>query len=426
MTMAFNNLFKLFTGSGLKKRTWQDICSDVLRLKDDAMVLKLADEILLRYQNFTDEEKLDFFQFLLTEFGADQAMITTTIDAYLADPSPNQLQQLNLATRPSRRKFFEILNMCTAGMRSLLEMRVTASRLAREYPELAAIDGDLEILLRNWFNRGLLTLQRIDWHTPAFVLEKLIEYEAVHEITGWDDLRMRVSRGRRCYAFFHPVLPGEPIIFVQVALTNGMVSNIAELIGETAVSANESDADTAIFYSISNCQVGLRGIAFGDMLIKQVTDLITAESPFIKSFATLSPVPGFAKWVDRILARDDDADQVAKLEQLKEADWSTDQSEIKQWLLPLCAQYLTSTDDVGRPLNSVARFHLRNGARLERICWQGHVATHGIEESYGLLVNYVYDLASVTKNHESYVYDEVVVTSSSVKQLAKKAGNASS
>jgi len=234
---------------------------------------------------------------------------------------------------------------------------------------------------------------------------------------------MRVSRGRRCYAFFHPVLPGEPIIFVQVALTNGLVSNIAELIGETAVCANESEADTAIFYSISNCQVGLRGIAFGDMLIKQVTDLITAESPFIKSFATLSPIPGFAKWVDGTLARDDDAAQAVKL---KEADWSTDQSDIKQWLLPLCAQYLTSTDDVGRPLNSVARFHLRNGARLERICWQGHVATHGIEESYGLLANYVYDLASVTKNHESYVYDEVVVTSSSVKQLAKKAGNASS
>lgn len=419
--MAFGNLIKLFTGTGLKKRTWQDICADVLRLKDDAMVLKLADEILLRYESFDDEEKLEFFQFLLTEFGADKDAIAIAIDAYVAEPNPNQLQQLNLATRPSRRQFFEVLNMCRTGMQSLLAMRTTVSRLMRNHPQLSAIDGDLEILLRNWFNRGLLTLQRIDWHTSAFVLEKLIEYEAVHEITGWDDLRMRVSQGRRCYAFFHPVLPGEPIIFVQVALTSGLVSNIADLIGKQAIRHTESEADTAIFYSISNCQVGLRGIAFGDMLIKQVADLISAELPFIKSFATLSPVPGFAQWLDQYLCSATAGEEgVARLAQLRSTDWSSEQGEIKQWLLPLCAHYLTSTDDAGRPVNSVARFHLRNGARLENICWRGHVADRGINDSYGVLVNYVYDLSSVTKNHESYVYEKVVAMSNAVKQLAKK------
>ena len=420
--MAFDNIVKLIRGGAIKKRHWRDMCADVLRLKDDAMVLNMADEILLRYQNFDDPERLEFFEFLLSDLGADAGEIEAAIAAYTEDPTPNNLAHLNFVTRASRRKFLEILNMCAAGMETILDMRAHLVKSIREHPELAAIDGDLELLLRTWFNRGLLKLRRVDWETPALVLEKLIEYEAVHEITGWDDLRQRVSRGRRCFAFFHPVIPNEPIIFVQVALTNGLVGNISELIGDTAIRHRESEADTAIFYSISNCQDGLRGIALGDLLIKQVAERISAELPFITNFATLSPVPGFARWVDAHVAELPEEDATPRRAQLAEVDWSEDQGDLEEWLAPLCARYLTSTDDSGRPLNSVARFHLRNGARLERICWRGHTGERGIKDSYGLLVNYVYDLASVTKNHEGYVYNDELVTSSAVKALAKKAG----
>ena len=194
--MALENLIRLVTGGGHKQRTWQELCHDVLRLQDDATGLRLAAELLERYRGFDDDEALEFFQYLLNEFRVDHDALRAAIDAYTADPSPRHVQLVNRASLPSRRKLFELLNMCPDGMAHLLAMREAVLRFRRADPELAAMDSDLEILFRNWFNRGLLTLQRIDWNTPAFVLEKLFKYEAVHEISGWDDLKQRLSQGR--------------------------------------------------------------------------------------------------------------------------------------------------------------------------------------------------------------------------------------
>lgn len=426
--MALQELIQSVTNAALRRRTWQDMCRDLLRLKDEATVLKLAQEVLNRYDVFDDSQQLEFFVFLLDEFRVDPVALQTAIEQYQADPSPLNVQVLNRASQPSRRQLFEVFNMTPEGTINLVSMRSTLLSLLKTHPELKAVDTDLELLFSAWFNRGFLSLERVNWETPAFILEKLIKYEAVHEISGWDDLQRRVSSGRRCYAFFHPALPNEPIIFVQVALTDHLAGSIDTLIRDEEARRNEGKANTAIFYSISNCQAGLRGIAFGDLLIKQVVDLISLELPHIKTFATLSPIPGLGQWVQQVLDKDDGALTVAersaihKIQQLPR-DWIDDETlcaEFEPILLPLCAHYLLSEKRRELPLDSVARFHLRNGARLERINWMGDASQKGLAESLGLLVNYVYDVGSVTKNHERYVYDESVVCSNAVTQLSKR------
>lgn len=421
--MALPKILQLVTGTALSRRSWQDICQDLLRLKDEATVLRLATELLRRYQAFEPAEKLAFFQHLLTEFRVDPEALREAIDAYLAEPDPWNVQRINRASLPSRRNLFEILNMSPGGTPVLLQMRADLAVMTRNTPELRAVDSDLEILFRNWFNRGFLNLEKIDWTTPAFVLEKLIKYEAVHEISGWDDLRQRVSTGRRCYAFFHPALPSEPIIFVQVALVKSLVANVSEVLGEHAEVIAEDEANTAIFYSISNCQKGLVGIAFGDLLIKQVAEQISAELPQIKTFATLSPVPGFNKWLGSTDAEALMSEAETQLvgEVLQAPTTVLDLHADGQSLLTrLCAYYLLHSRRGDGPSDPVARFHLRNGARLERINWLGDSSERRLGESAGLLVNYVYDLDTVTRNHETYVYDHGVVASNAVSSLAKR------
>jgi malonyl-CoA decarboxylase len=431
--MVLQELFRSVTNAALRRRSWQDMCRDLLRLKDEATVLKLAQEIHTRYIEFDREAKVEFFQFLLDEFRADQSKLQNAIAQYQADPSPDNVQLLNRASLPARRQIFQLLNMTPNGTLNLVSMRSDLLSLLDAYTDLQAVDKDLEILLGAWFNRGFLSLEQIDWETPAFILEKLIRYEAVHEITGWDDLRRRVSSGRRCYAFFHPALPDEPIIFVQVALANGLAGSIDQLIRDETVAPialeDEARANTAIFYSISNCQPGLRGIAFGDLLIKQVVDLISSELPHIKTYSTLSPIPGFGTWMKRA-ARDDDSDLsaveravITQLQNSNDREWvGTQCADSQPILMALCAHYLLNEKRGNAPLDPVSRFHLRNGARLERINWLGDTSAKGIQESAGLLANYVYDRKSVTKNHEKYIYDNEVVSSNAVAQLAKRRG----
>ncbi len=424
--MALSNLLKLVTGTALKRRTWQEICHDLLRLKDEATVLRLASELLSRYEEFDADERLVFFRYLLTEFRVDQDRLRKAIDAYQKDSGPLNVQKLNRASLPARRGLFEILNICPNGTHALLRMRVDLQACYPQDQELRAVDADLESLFRNWFNRGFLTLERVDWSTPAYVLEQLIEYEAVHEITGWDDLRRRLSTGRRCYAFFHPTLPGEPIIFVQVALVQGLVDSVKDVIGEDNVTCDEELADTAIFYSISNCQRGLVGIAFGDFLIKQVAERIRTNLPQIKQFATLSPVPGLCKWLKDQAGREAnevlEAAELDLAQQVTQGAWHSedDDEDTRNTLLKLCAHYLVNEKRGEDPLDAVARFHLRNGARLERINWMGDPSPKGLGESCGILVNYAYDLDSVTENHEAYVYEHGVVCSNAVRALAKR------
>ena len=273
--------------------------------------------------------------------------------------------------------------------------------MVKAHPELAAVDHDLTHLLGSWFNRGFLELKRIDWGTPASVLEKLIEYEAVHEIRGFPDLKRRLERDRRCFAFFHPALPGEPLIFVEVAFVNEMPSAVAPILALESAVGDPRQARCAVFYSITSCQEGLKGISFGNFLIKQVAEDLHAELPKLKLFATLSPVPGLRRWAQQRLGD--------KLPTEAEA------------LQALTAWYLTREWEDGHAMDPVARFHLGNGARLERINPYADGSPKGEKQSFGIMVNYVYDLGDVEKNHEEYVSRQRVVASGAVERLAREA-----
>jgi malonyl-CoA decarboxylase len=299
-------------------------------------------------------------------------------------------------------------------------------------PSLSPLDGDLRHLLASWFNRGFLVLRRIDWHTPATILDKIIAYEAVHEIQGWDDLRRRLDPDdRTCFAFFHPSLVDEPLIFVEVALTSEIPGSIGEVLCEAPKNGEGAgNPTTAVFYSISNCQEGLRGISFGNFLIKQVAEDLLKERPSLKTFVTLSPVPNFAEWLDAALASNDSAALVTPAERerlavLSDPDWASSEvvaESLKPLLLRLAAGYfLNERASDGRPLDSVARFHLGNGARLERINWLGDTSPKGLTAAHGLMVNYRYELKDIEKNHEAYANEGFVTASRQVHALLKRA-----
>ena len=302
------------------------------------------------------------------------------------------------------------MNMAPGGTAALVELRRDLLRHLRTEPGLRPLDSDLRHLLASWFNRGFLELRRIDWQTPAAVLEKLITYEAVHEIAGWDDLRRRLGPDRRCFGFFHPALPGEPLIFVEVALTEGLASAVQPLLARDVPDLLQRErarqADTAIFYSISNCQDGLRGISFGNFLIKQVVEELKAELPRIRRFSTLSPVPGLRKWLEPQIGTLLTKEEAAALETAEWWDGPAAET-LRPALTRHCAAYLTSVAKRG-PLDPVARFHLGNGARLERVNWAGNTAARGLRESYGIMVNYLYDPEQIETNHEAFVRGTVV------------------
>jgi len=315
------------------------------------------------------------------------------------------------------------MNMAPGGTGALIAMRSEINARLRDEPELKLLGADLRHLFASWFNRGFLELRRIDWQTPAAVLEKLIAYEAVHAIKGWDDLRRRLAPDRRCFAFFHPALPGEPLIFVEVALVEGLATSMPPLLSQDmeddTARAQAARADTAIFYSISNCQDGLRGVSFGNFLIKQVVEELHAEFPQLKQFSTLSPVPGFRRWLTQQLAEEGDPD-AALLPKLARDSWWHDpeQSEpLRASLMRLCAAYLTRRLSPGNRIDPVAHFHLGNGARLERINWLGNTEFRAIQESFGIMVNYLYDHDSIENNHEAFVREGTIVRSPDVDAL---------
>jgi malonyl-CoA decarboxylase len=366
-------------------------------------------------------DRRGFARYLATEFQPDTAALRIAAERYLADTTAEAAAALARAADPPRQELLRRMNMAPGGTGTLIAMRSEISAHLRDEPELKLLDADLKHLFASWFNRGFLELRRIDWQSPAAVLEKLIAYEAVHEIKGWDDLRRRLAPDRRCFGFFHPALPGEPLIFVEVALVKGLATSMPPLLSqevekETA-RAQAAGADTAIFYSISNCQVGLRGVSFGNFLIKQVVEELQAEFPRLKQFSTLSPVPGFRRQLAQRLVNGSDAD-AALLPQLESEGWLDDpaQSEkLRAPLLRLCARYLTRRPSIA--MDPVARFHLDNGARLERINWRANTAPRAIAESFGIMVNYLYDHDSIENNHEVFVRDGTIVRSPDVDAL---------
>jgi malonyl-CoA decarboxylase len=353
-----------------------------------------------------------FHRYLATEFQPDRAALRAAAERYLADTTAEAAAALARAADPPRQELLRRINMAPGGTGALIAIRSEIAPCLRDEPKLKLLDADLKHLFASWFNRGFLELRRIDWQTPAAVLEKLIAYEAVHEIKGWDDLRRRLAPDRRCFAFFHPVLPGEPLIFVEVALVQGLATGMPALLSqdtdEQAARAQAARADTAIFYSISNCQDGLRGISFGNFLIKQVVEELQAEFPQLKRFSTLSPVPGFRRWLTQRLAKENDPD-AALLPELERDDWWHDlaQSEkLRPVLMRLCALYLTRQPSIR--IDPVARFHLGNGARLERINWLGNNSPRGILESFGIMVNYLYDRDTIEDNHKAFLRGTIV------------------
>jgi len=403
-----------------------ELCRALLTARGEVSGARMAAEALGAYQRLNEEQVEWFFDRLVKAFSVDADAVRHAAAAYRLDASPANLLALQEAVESPRQELFRRCNMAPGGTAILVEMRRRLLRTLSDHPHRAEIDADLTHLFRSWFNRGFLTLQRIDWQTSAVVLERLIQYEAVHQIQGWQDLRRRLESDRRCYAFFHPALPQEPLIFIEVALTRAMTAQVQPLIDPNSPVDDPSRATCAIFYSITNCQQGLRGVSFGNVLIKQVVDDLGKEFPRVRTFATLSPIPGYRAWlIERAATAPESvspalAKLVAKGDELTAEDVAAVPNIVREEMMERCARYLISTNDGQGAQDSVARFHLANGARLERLNWMGDTSPTGLRRSYGLTVNYVYRLTDLERNHDAYANQFRVASSSEFRQLTKR------
>jgi malonyl-CoA decarboxylase len=428
-------LRKLLGGgqSAVERRTRElvGLCEGLLAERGEYTSTGLARDALAVCQALDERSRDEFFDVLARHYSPSPEAVSRSAAEYQADPSPANLARLQETVEPPRQELFRRLNMAPGGTATLVDMRRQLLKGMKAHPHWRVIDYDLMHLLRSWFNRGFLRLERIDWRTSAIVLEKLIAYEAVHAIDGWDDLRRRLEADRRCFGFFHRQLPDEPLIFIEVALTRTVSSRVQPLLDVRAPVAGDDAANCAMFYSITNCQDGLRGISFGNFLIKQVAQDLRAELPRLRRFATLSPIPGFRDWLDAQRERLQAGPRGGELRELFErldgavtlADWARGEvgALAERMLMPLCAQYLVHArrgGSSGEPLDPVARFHLSNGAVLERLNWLGDTSAAGMQRSCGMMVNYVYRLAEVEHNHELYVNQRRVLASRGAEQLA--------
>jgi malonyl-CoA decarboxylase len=395
-----------------------ELCDSLLSERGEVSSARIASEAVEAYEQLTDAGREVFFSKLVADYGADAKAVTRAIDAYRGDPSAAHLAALSSAAESRRQELFRRLNTAPGGTRLLVRMRADLLRTLAEHPERSAVDTDLKHLFRSWFNRGFLVLQKIDWSTSALILERLIQYEAVHQIQGWDDLRRRLEKDRRCYAFFHPALPDEPLIFIEAALTAGILGYVRPLLDPQSTIDDPAEARCAIFYSITNCQAGLRGVSFGNFLIKQVVEDLSREFRKIRKFATLSPVPGFRSWL--MLHRELMSPALAVLPLDSPAALTAVPDTARDEIMQLCAFYLLRAKRGHAPLDPVARFHLANGARLARLNWGGDVSSAGIASSLGITANYVYRMADVEENHEAYAKDFKVMASFTLERLARE------
>jgi malonyl-CoA decarboxylase len=406
--------------------------------RGEASGVAIARQLLNRLRSATADERTAFFSYLAEELHADPLAVSAAARGYLTNPNDATLMALRSATESPRREFFRRLNLAPGGTAEIVALRRDLLRQPHFETRFATVDADLQSLLAYWFNRGFLVMRRIDWQTPAAILEKIIAYEAVHEIKGWDDLRRRLDPvDRRCFAFFHPSLVDEPLIFVEVALMAEIPDAIQPVLDARGGAASGKPPTAAVFYSISNCQDGLKGISFGNFLLKQVVEDLVREVPSLKTFVTLSPVPHFARWLDRVLASESEkggeaivtADDRKALRILRDPRWvelarqpTSEIEHLKAAMTTLAAHYfLIARSSDQRPVDPVARFHLGNGARLERINWLADISEKGLREAHGLMVNYRYDLADIEKNHEAYAQDGTVAASRAVRGLLRPA-----
>jgi malonyl-CoA decarboxylase len=381
-----------------------------------------ARELLDVYKGLDAEGKKEFFFNIEAHFNAQPASVRLAFENYDSEPTSTNLNSLYRAAEPRRVELLRRLNQTPGATHDLVGMRKDLLELLREYPQLSAVDENFTHLFRSWFSRGFLLMQNINWSTSAAILNRIIRYEAVHAIKDWDDLRRRVDQpNRRCFAFFHPALTDEPLIFVEVALSEGVPSSIDSILDDSAGDdVDEEGFTTATFYSISNCQPGLKNISFGNFLIKQVVQELKAEFPSIKKFVTLSPIPGFQRWLDAGSAEDSE-NLSAQKEFVRSLPKTAESiSEHGDTIRRLVFNYLAQAKKGKYPADPVTRFHLGNGALIHQLHSGADMSEKGMAQSYGTMVNYLYDLRYIERNHENYVTEGVVEYSDKLKSLLYK------
>lgn len=407
LSTMFERRYRSIGPGRTSTRPIESLMDDLLGSAGETSEQALAQDILGQYASLDDSGKLDFLRHLAKDMNIDPETVRSALDAYEQAPSKLTYRAFMGAAEPQRQELVRRLNRVPGATGALVRMRADLLRLAGDDPDLAALDLDFRHLFMSWFNRGFLVLRPINWESPAHILEKIIAYEAVHAIHSWDDLRRRLQpQDRRCFAFFHPAMPDEPLIFVEVALTKGVPGSVQALLAEDRAALDPEACDTAVFYSISNCQAGLASISFGNSLIKQVAADLSSELDRVKSFVTLSPIPLLTKWAaqENIAMPDDPEARRA-----------------------LAAYYLLKAKGRGdAPFDPVARFHLGNGALVHAVHADADASDNGAAQSGGVMVNYLYDLAQVAVNHENFAAKRKIVASSEVTSLAKTFANATS
>lgn len=403
-------------GLGRENADLSSLCEQILTCRGEASVLALIAALQNKYSKATDKERLDFFGRLVLEFG----LVVSEIESlqHLAGDQEKYARFVEV-TRSRRQMLFQQISASAGGIAFLVNMRSDLGRFLRVDPHLQPVDVDLKTLFQQWFTRGLLELRRIDWDTSANILSKLQKYEAVHRIESWDDLHRRLMTDRRCFGFFHPALADDPLIFIQVALTTERSTKIDHILNQANILDEVSRASHAVFYSISNCQEGLRGISFGSFLIKQVSEQLQSELPNLRHFMTLSPLPAFRRSLrDHAVELEDDLQEHAmsllasQNQDVVPMDMSLEKTG------QVAARYLTQKRD-GKLLDPVARFHLGNGAILDGINVGANMSSSGIEQSFGVMVNYRYELVKLERNHEQFHQAGSVTMSRSVTRLTK-------
>jgi len=395
----------------------EELVHNILNAKGEASANVFSEQLLGKIESLDQNQLIGFFNYLAEYYDIDGIKLLEEVKKFNHNQSPENLSSVIRRSEPTRIEILSKLNSSERGTNRLVKLREKLLLFLKDKPNLKRVDNDFVKLFKNWFNSGFLVLKQIGWSTPALILEKVIEYEAVHEIASWKDLRDRLEPDDRlCFSFFHPSMQHEPLIFVVVALMDRVPENIEEVLSNDRKIVSKGNETTAVFYSISNCQKGLKGISFGNFLIKQVAQAIRTEYPNIKDFVTLSPVPDFMKWLK--------SEEKNFYEKLKDQSWVNDPESYKEEVIEKALDYFFKSSRPDRlPNDSVARFHLGNGAILDRINFMGDKSVKALSTAAGLMVNYRYNIENIEQNHEEYFKNKTIICSQSIKTLKKSFTN---